>query len=226
MTFDTALRASEILMALAFIQQSAEHLTAAPRERIIFALRIILSALLLAHLQTAWVLLGLLVLGLWALHLFQGPYNGGSDRMSLLILACLCAIAWVPDPIWQHTIYAYLGFQVGMSYFISGWVKLKNPEWRSGLALADVFHFSAYPVSEDLRRWANAHRILTLLSWGVILFEVLFPLAFLSQTLLMIALILAAGFHLSNACLFGLNRFFWIWLAAYPAILWLQDRLI
>jgi hypothetical protein len=39
-----------------------------------------------------------------------------------------------------------------------------------------------------------------------------------------IGLTLAALFHFVNACLFGLNRFFWIWLAAYPSLLWLQQR--
>ena len=29
---------------------------------------------------------------------------------------------------------------------------------------------------------------------------------------------------LQGACLFGLNRFFWTWLAAYPALVWLQGR--
>ena len=38
-------------------------------------------------------------------------------------------------------------------------------------------------------------------------------------------LVVAGTFHLANACLFGLNRFFWTWLAVYPAILWLQGRL-
>jgi len=33
-------------------------------------------------------------------------------------------------------------------------------------------------------------------------------------------------FHLGNACIFGLNRFFWVWLAAYPSILWLQGRIL
>jgi len=26
--------------------------------------------------------------------------------------------------------------------------------------------------------------------------------------------------------LFGLNRFFWVWLAAYPPILWLQTHIL
>jgi len=47
-----------------------------------------------------------------------------------------------------------------------------------------------------------------------------------NQTLLTIALSIAALFHLANACLFGLNRFFWIWPAAFPVILWFQLRLM
>jgi hypothetical protein len=46
------------------------------------------------------------------------------------------------------------------------------------------------------------------------------------QTTLIIALTIAGLFHLVNACLFGLNRFFWIWPAAYPVIMWLQHRLL
>jgi hypothetical protein len=42
------------------------------------------------------------------------------------------------------------------------------------------------------------------------LFEILFPLAFIDATLLQIALCAAATFHLANACLFGMNRFLWI----------------
>ena len=41
---------------------------------------------------------------------------------------------------------------------------------------------------------------------------------------LVIGLSFATLFHFANACLFGLNRFFWIWLAAYPSLLWLQQR--
>lgn len=226
MTLDAAMRLSEIMLSLAFIQQSAEHLTGFRLERILFGIRIALCLMLLAGIANTWILLALLGLGLATLHRFQGPYNGGSDRMSLLILTCLCMANWAPSLAWTETIFAYLGFQLVMSYFISGWVKLKNPDWRSGEALCDVFRFSAYPVSETLRNWARAPRLLTALSWGVILFEVLFPLALFSQTTLIVALIVAATFHFSNACLFGLNRFFWTWLCAYPSIIWLQDRLL
>lgn len=58
------------------------------------------------------------------------------------------------------------------------------------------------------------------------LFELAFPLALATRPTLVAALALAALFHLANACLFGLNRFFWTWLAVYPALIWLQGRLL
>jgi hypothetical protein len=132
----------------------------------------------------------------------------------------------MPRPALQEIFFGYLGLQLILSYFISGRVKIINPEWRNGIALRKVFQFSAYPVSESLRDWANWPKLLLLMSWLVIGFELLFPLSLLSPTLLFIGLGIAATFHLANACIFGLNRFFWIWIAAYPSIIWLQTRII
>jgi hypothetical protein len=38
-------------------------------------------------------------------------------------------------------------------------------------------------------------------------------------------LAIAAVFHLTNAVVFGLNRFLWAWLAAFPALLFWVERL-
>ncbi|MBL4750721.1 MAG: HTTM domain-containing protein [Amylibacter sp.] len=225
MNFDIAIRSTEILLALAFIQQSAEHLTGPRDEKIIFIQRLVLSVLLLFGIQTQWVCLALVILGLFILKRFQGPYNGGSDRMGLLILCCLSAVYFIPSFQWQEIVFAYLALQLVLSYFISGWVKIINPDWRSGRALQDVFQFSAYPVSENLRAFAKRPHLLWGMSWAVILFELLFPLSVLSKDTLICGLVIAALFHLANACLFGLNRFLWIWIAAFPSILWLQHRI-
>ncbi len=236
MNLDAAMHLTAGMMALAFIQQSAEHLRPAARrsERLLFVPRTILSLLLLAAAVGAPLFglgLPLLTLALVANHLvilpfFNGPYNGGADRMSLLILVILAAAANLPEPRWQEMAFGYLGLQLLLSYCISGWVKLVNPDWRSGRALRDVFLFSAYPAGENIRAWAGHVRLLQLASWGVIGFELAFPLSFLSRPSLIAGLAIAALFHGANACLFGLNRFFWIWLCAFPSILWLQDRVI
>lgn len=225
MNFDDAVRLTEIMMGFAFAQHSIEHLKSAANERWLFLPRIILALLLIAGVYTDWVTLTLLILGLAILNRFQGPYNGGSDRMGLLILCCMTGVHFAPTQHLQEIAFGYLAIQLVLSYFISGWVKVVNPEWRSGLALCDVFQFSAYPVSESLRAWSDKPRLLFTMAWCVMVFELLFPLSLLSVPSLAIALLIAATFHFSNACLFGLNRFFWIWIAAYPSIFWFQQRL-
>ncbi|WP_424933194.1 HTTM domain-containing protein [Amaricoccus macauensis] len=225
MSFEVALRLTEIIMALCFLQQSAEHMAGFPDERRLYAARAILSAVLLTGIATPIILLGLSGIVLLTLHRFQGPYNGGSDRMGILVLVCVTAAHLAPTRELAETFYAYLAFQLVLSYFISGWVKVKNQEWQRGRALRDVFLFSAYPVSEGLRGWADRPRVLLVMGWAVVIFELVFPLALLHPLALHGALAVAAAFHFSNACFFGLNRFFWIWLSAYPSIIWLQGRL-
>ncbi len=236
MTLAGALNLTAAMMALAFIQQSLEHLrpTARRYERLLFAPRLILSLLLLATTMGApvpglypwWLTLALVANHLLILPFFNGPYNGGADRMSLLVLLCVTGAYNLPEPRWQELAFGYLGLQLLLSYFMAGWVKIANPDWRRGRALRDVFLFSAYPAGENLRQWASHPRLLLAAGWAVIGFELVFPLTFASRPALLAGLAIAALFHGANACLFGLNRFFWIWICAYPSILWLQDRVL
>lgn len=226
MTYDTALRASEILLALALLQQYSEHGIGLREQWLLLLPRAGLSVLLLLGVHSPLVLLGLCAHSIAVLARYQGPYNGGSDRMGLLVMYCLCLAHWLPDGVWAQAAFGYLAVQVVLSYFISGQVKITNPAWRSGQALRDVFAFSAYPVAEALRPLAQKTRLMWAASWAVMLLEVLFPLSFLNASALVVALALASVFHVANACLFGLNRFVWVWMAAYPSLLWLQARLV
>ncbi len=225
MSFEAAIRLTEILLAWALILQSGEHLAVRTDDRPWFVLRLCLSFSLLLGCYPPGICLALLGSGLWLLQRFQGPYNGGSDRMGFLILCCLCLALFLPGVRGREMAMGYLALQCVLSYFIAGWVKIANPEWRNGRALRDVFQFSAYPVSESFRAWADRPRTMCVASWMVMLFELSFPLCLISQPAMFFALAVAAGFHLVNACLFGLNRFFWIWLAAYPSLVWLQARI-
>jgi len=223
MTLDFAIRLTEIGLGLCLIQRSLEHL-ARRGELWLFGPRLGFCAGLVAGVAPGWMALALLVNGVALLRRFGGPYNGGSTRMGLLILICLTLAEFAPGETWKATAFGYLGAQVALSYFISGWVKVVNPEWRSGRALRDVFLFSAYPAAESFRRLAERPRLLAAAGWGVMMLELLFPLSLLTAPTLYAALALCAAFHLANAVLFGLNRFFWIWLTAYPSLIWLQAR--
>lgn len=221
MSFELALRLMEVLVALALLQQSVESLLEAP---FIHAARVTFCVVLFAGPLPDVSAAGLLLCQLWLLHRYRGPFNGGSDKMSLLVLTMLMIAHLAPGRLWQEMALGYLGVQLVLSYVVSGWVKLRNPEWRSGQALADVFAFSAYPVSAAMRGWAERPRMLWAAGWAVMLLEVAFPLALLHPAALALALCLTGVFHLGNALCFGLHRFFWIWLSAYPALIWLQGR--
>lgn len=220
-----AIRLTEILLSIALIQQSLEHVFGLPDERPHYLLRLGLSLLLLSGVQPHWASVALLLNALFILGRFQGPYNGGSDLMSSLLIFCLCLVHWMPGPQWQEYVFGYLALQVVFSYFKAGWAKVVYPDWRSGQALRDVFVFSAYPVSEATREWAARPRLLWAMSWGVMLFELLFPLALLSRPMLFAGLAVAFGFHAATFVLFGFNRFVWVWAAGFPSVVWLQARI-
>jgi len=226
MELETAVRFSEIALAFALILQGLEYCRGLQSEKVLGFIFLFLSVLLLVGFQPVFVEAGLLVVSIISLRRFQGPYNGGSDCMSALVLLCLLLSHIVPTKFWQEIALGYLAFQLCFSYFQSGYIKIINADWRSGQALHDVFAITAYPISENIRRLAHSSRLMLIMTWLVILFELAFPLSLLNQTTLIIALIVAACFHLANACLFGLNRFFWIWLSAYPILLWFQARLL
>lgn len=225
-SFELAIRISEIVLVVAFLQQAFEHFSVSHKPSWVFITRGVLCALVLAGVLVPWALLGLATAAFFLLLRFQGPYNGGSDRMGILILFSLVGVHFLPEQNWKEIAFGYLAIQLVLSYFISGWVKIVNRDWRQGQALRDVFLFSAYPVGENIRAWADRPRLLVLMSWSVMLFELLFPLSLVSEITFLIGLAVAAIFHLANACLFGLNRFFWVWLAAYPSIIWFQARFI
>ena len=154
MTLEDAVRWSEILMGWAFLQQSAEHLTAPANERRMYILRMVLAFLLITGVQPAISEALLVLLGIATLYRFQGPYNGGSDRMSLLLLFCLLMARLAPTRQWQEISLGYLAVQILLSYAISGWVKLTNPDWRTGRALQDIFQFCIRSVSVSVPwRW-------------------------------------------------------------------------
>jgi len=225
MTLELAVRLCELLLGFALAQQSLEHLAMPLTDRLLFGARLLVAILLMAGACVMAAEALLLLTSAVILKRCDGPYNGGSDRLAVLMLFCLLLANTLPSTRWRELALGYLAVQLLLSYAMAGWVKIVNPDWRRGLALNDVFAFSAYPVSEQLRTLAAQPRLLFFASWGVMLFELLFPLSLFDVQLLYAVLAIAALFHIANALLFGLNRFVWVWIAAYPSLLWLQHRI-
>ncbi len=154
---------------------------------------------------------------------WRGAFNGGSDFMTLVGLTGLLiahgvgAYAGMTQG-WRAGLW-YVALQSLTSYFMSGWVKLLRPEWRSGRALPFFLDTGIYgPLAADsvFRRPALTRAC----AWGFTVWEGCFPLALLDVRLAAVFCAVAAVFHFLVFWFFGLNRFFWAWLVTFPAILY------
>lgn len=179
-------------------------------------------ALMLGHAGLGSALL-LFAMALLLLLRWRGAFNGGSDFMTLvgltgLLLAHVLGLFTDPAKAW-HVALWYAAVQSLSSYFVSGWVKLMRPEWRSGRAMTVFLDNGVYGPLPDhsVYRWP---RLAMLCSWSFTLWEGLFPLALLDFRLALVFCAIAAVFHFLVFWFFGLNRFFWAWLSTFPAILY------
>lgn len=155
---------------------------------------------------------------------FRGTFNGGSDAMTVLTCLSLSVSACFPDrSLVQAGCLSYLALQTCLSYFVAGCAKLKQRSWRRGTALHDFAGLARYavpgPALAQLRKpWLSRG-----LSLCVLALECSFPLALLGPSWCLAYLSIAMSFHISNAALFGLNRFLLAWLAAYPALYYVSQ---
>lgn len=179
-------------------------------------------ALMLGHIGV----LGAGVLFLMALLLllrWRGAFNGGSDFMTLvglsgLLLAHLVGTFTDPALGWQAGLW-YITLQTLSSYFVSGWVKLMRPEWRSGEALPLFLDSGVYGPLPP--RSIFRHRMVAWgCSWSFTLWEGFFPVVLLDVRLAVLWCAVATLFHFLVFWFFGLNRFFWAWLSSFPALIY------
>jgi hypothetical protein len=177
-----------------------------------------------------WILSLVLVVTTFLISLrWLGTFNGGSDYMTFLILYSITIARYFGNERILKGALLYIAIQTCLSYFVAGIVKLKNADWRSGKALVSFLTESHYEVPARVKRWAqdpNYFWLFRWVSWKVIAFECVFPLALYGPKTCAWFIFSACLFHLSTFYVFGLNRFFFAWVAAYPALFyWSQISL-
>lgn len=159
---------------------------------------------------------------------WRGAFNGGSDFMTLVVLTGLFMaqiVSYFSDPElgWRAGFW-YITLQSISSYFLSGSVKLLRTEWRNGSAMT-IFLNSAIHGPLSAGHWLRKPWLAALGAWAFILWECAAPLALLDARLALIFCKIAALFHFLVFWYFGLNRFFWAWLATFPAIVWCAGQI-
>jgi hypothetical protein len=194
-----------------------------------FRLLLLARGLLALALGAGWGLAapGLLVTQLAIGVRFRGTFNGGSDYMSVAVLLGLCAaVLGHRSPLLVKAGLAYVCVQLVLSYFIAGAVKVVRADWRNGRALSRLLASNRYGTPPWLAAVLTRPAAAPVAAWLVLSFELSFPVAILSGRFAVAWLVLGALFHVGNVVAFGLNRFFFAWLCAYPALLYFSHALV
>ena len=159
---------------------------------------------------------------------WRGAFNGGSDFMTVVVLtgmviATAFAAFGEADFGWRAGL-IYIAIHSASSYFISGGVKLVNPDWRSGKALPLFLDGGVYgPLSPTSIYWRKP--VTVLCSWSFILWECMAPLVLLDVFAALLFCGAAAVFHFLVFWHFGLNRFVFAWASTFPALIYLAGQL-
>jgi hypothetical protein len=218
------IRLTGILIAWAVLLQSVEFLILgrSNRERVWSLLRILFSAGLLIcgvagiPFDPAWF--AVLALMNWVSLLpFFGLFNGGSDTMGMMLLI---ALAFTRFEGTTEKVLLWIASLSLLSYFLSGLRKGFHGKWWNGEALKNFILGSpvSLPFGASLLSGAGW---LERAGLSVVIAQILGPLLVIAGVAVPWVLLAGVVFHLLNFIFFGLNRFFWVWLATYPAVFWL-----
>jgi hypothetical protein len=200
----------------------------------------------------SWMLLiGLrVVCGVWLLVLpFQSPlllisYTGlfvigslinlrnraykaeAENKFSLIIIGALLLRCLLPtDNVTLATLW-FIALQLCISYLTAGISKLRNPDWRRGNGFEYVATSNELVPVKKINIFFAEHKTLTrLINWLIILFECSFPVVLFAGPVVLWCF-LVGGIILHIAIALGLRRgkFFWVWIATYPALIFIVQR--
>lgn len=156
----------------------------------------------------------------------QTPLGAETEnRFALGLVGALLLRAIAPTELVTIACLWFIALQACISYVTAGATKWMDKGWRSGQGLLHVIHTPALVPQQRLVAFFRRHpRLGKWLAWATIAVECLFPLVlwvgapyfwwFLGWGIL---------FHLTIAVVLRLGKFFWVWVAAYPAIIFIAQ---
>lgn len=165
--------------------------------------------------------LTILLVGLLINNIRLAYGNDGSDQLLGILIICLVLQSLFSQiQKAQIAILIFIAAQSCLAYLTSGWVKIIGAKWTGGSAVYEIFNTRTYGAKQVASYLQSKPNLGKLLCWGVISFELLFPLVVLLPQPFML-LFIGGGvlFHLLNALIMGLNTFLPAFAATYPALI-------
>lgn len=165
----------------------------------------------------------LMILSAHFIDIYRIPlFREGSDDLSVIAATAAFGVTVLPQ---YSGIFVFLIVsQVCLSYWIAGSMKFRSPRWRSGQALKGIVTSYTYGMPCRLT-YGTPQLWYRVLSWFVIVWELLFSFFLLWSPGLMVACLMGATFHISCAFVMHLNRFPVVFISSYPLVLLAGSRL-
>jgi hypothetical protein len=215
---------TQIFYSLALVQYAAEtYVFAKRRKQRLWPAAVLLLSGIVPWLFTVHFLDYLLSIGtlLWLNGgRRRGLSNGGSDYMLIVLSFAFFAKTLAANlGVTTDAPLIFIGAISVLSYARAGWTKLREPSWRDGSALNWALQSTCYQTAIRLPpqtcQW---------LALATITFELSSLIAWTTPLGALLFCVAGFAFHLGNFIFLGLNRFFWVWLATYPALLFLARK--
>ncbi|GAA1973002.1 hypothetical protein [Amycolatopsis minnesotensis] len=144
----------------------------------------------------------------------------GSDQLAFINYAVALLEKLFPDDRKAREFaLSFIAAQSCLSYFTSGVVKMTSPVWRNGAAMPGIFRTRTYGDKFLFGLLRDRETFAKLMAWGVMVAEATFPLVLVvPKPVARLFFLSGMAFHVGNAKFMGLNRFFWSFVATYPAV--------
>lgn len=155
---------------------------------------------------------------------FQGK-DGADESIMVLLFGLTTYYLIGPTAYLRFAGIAFIVAQISLSYFISGYYKIKSKTWRSGKAIQNVLATRIYGQPSLVFTMKNRY-IAIFACWIVVIWELTFPLIFvIASPFAFFWLFMGVFFHLAMACIMGLNTFMMSFLSSYPLFFFALYRL-
>lgn len=143
----------------------------------------------------------------------------GSAQVLTVVAAGLLAFSLRPtSPLVADAGLWFIALHTCLAYCASGIFKVRERCWRSGEAIRKLVNTRDYGRPEVAALLHRRPGLAMGLSWCVMVAQILFPSALLLGQFGLIFLVWGLLFHAVNVYIMGLYRFFWAFLATYPAV--------
>ncbi|MFD2909767.1 hypothetical protein ACFSX9_13600 [Flavobacterium ardleyense] len=210
--------ADTILFSYKLNEKFTKILLSFPSLRLIILIRLILAMLIIFLKPLSFLICIIFIIQL-LIHLRNDVFFSIADRFVLTILLGISFYFnfFNSKDIQNYSLY-FIGTISILSYFFTGYNKLKSKSWMKGIAIEQVLSTDFFGNEIYYSFLIKNKFISRLLNYTAIIFQLLAPLTIFSSKFAIGFFIVGFIFHFSIAVVMNLNNFFWVFVSTYPCI--------